>query len=318
MFMSATSMSSMGSSVQGDTGTADSPKETQTRSCSNAADPVRPRMDTPATFSVGSNSGRVELTLTGINVAQDLGPGGTPNIVSMQAFASNNVVVRPTVTYGGSGSTAVLSFEVRPGSMGDADMKIVLQDGCNGVEVAFRIKVTADVQDCVVEWSEWSCCSQTCRSDVFSSQGVRTRGNYVKTEPKDGGRACPALREERQRCGNTPCPVNCEAMWNEWSPCSSTCGEGTRTRTANVIKVPAYGGAACGTLSPQQEICQASVPCATNAQVGTAMVAVNSCVPLSCVDCLNNAGCDYDRVERRCANLGMVNQFNIALSVYNC
>jgi hypothetical protein len=308
---------SMGSSSSMNAGAGgSSPMETQRRACNTNVEPARPVMNTPAPMTVSSNAGTVEMTLTGIKVASDLGPGGTSAGVRMTAVSSSSAVIRPTVRYGGSGSSGVLSFEVVAGRSGKADVEIEVQDECNVINMRFPITVTADMTDCKVAWSEWTCCSQSCRpsTDPFG-QGVRTRGTYVQVEPKDGGRACPAPREERQRCGSEVCPVNCEASWNEWSPCSATCGEGTKTRSANVVVAGTDGGASCGALSPQQELCRSGVPCASTAQ---SAVVVNKCDQLPCTTCLGTAGCDYDIMERRCAPQGQVNGQAIAISLYQC
>jgi len=40
--------------------------------------------------------------------------------------------------------------------------------------------------------------------------------------------------------------VNCEVEdWSSWSECSTTCGDGTRTRERKVVQEPENGGAAC-------------------------------------------------------------------------
>ena len=41
-------------------------------------------------------------------------------------------------------------------------------------------------------------------------------------------------------------PVDCKVgEWMAWGECSATCGDGTRTRTREVVQQPEYGGTEC-------------------------------------------------------------------------
>ena len=48
--------------------------------------------------------------------------------------------------------------------------------------------------------------------------------------------------------------VDCEWDWAAWSACSTTCGQGTRTRTAHSFEGPFYAGMPCE--SSETENCQ--------------------------------------------------------------
>ena len=57
--------------------------------------------------------------------------------------------------------------------------------------------------------------------------------------------------EKVQICTD-PCNIDCqysEAGWSSWSPCSVSCGQGQRTRTRIIVRVPQDEGRQCGHLN---------------------------------------------------------------------
>ena len=51
-------------------------------------------------------------------------------------------------------------------------------------------------------------------------------------------------------------PGDCQvSQWNDWSNCSVTCGNGTKTRARQVVREPKNGGATCPDLK-ETDVCK--------------------------------------------------------------
>jgi len=108
--------------------------------------------------------------------------------------------------------------------------------------------------DCEISWGEWSACSQGCGG------GTRFRTATITTPPTDGGKVCPALRED-ERCNIFPCPVDCKVSdWSPWTECSASCGGGKAFRYRRVDQQPKAGGLACPILSLWRDCAVAPCP----------------------------------------------------------
>jgi hypothetical protein len=86
----------------------------------------------------------------------------------------------------------------------------------------------------VVSSDGWSDCSAKC--DV----GTQERKRIVVTQPLNGGKECPALKETRD-CTNTDCSSKCKSLvgaWSAFGPCSAECGDGTQVRTRTITPNP--------------------------------------------------------------------------------
>ena len=95
--------------------------------------------------------------------------------------------------------------------------------------------------DCEVgAWSGWTKCSAECAG------GIQTRNREAITDPAHGGKACPALFEQRE-CNTDPCPIDCAVSeWSKWSKCTKECGYmGVQNRRRTVTTQPAHGGKPC-------------------------------------------------------------------------
>merc|ERR1712179_237474 len=98
--------------------------------------------------------------------------------------------------------------------------------------------------DCKVgDWKPWNQCSVTC------GNGTKTRSREVVQEPGYRGTECPIL-EETQMCNTEKCPVDCKV--GDWKQCSATCGNGTKTRSREVVQEPENGGTECPILEETQ------------------------------------------------------------------
>ncbi|XP_077053664.1 adhesion G protein-coupled receptor B1-like [Siphateles boraxobius] len=88
------------------------------------------------------------------------------------------------------------------------------------------------------EWAPWSLCSSTC------GRGYRDRVRTCK-QPRNGGEPCRGPTKQTKFCNIAVCPV--DGSWNDWSawtPCSSSCSNGTMQRTRE-CNGPSYGGSEC-------------------------------------------------------------------------
>merc|ERR1740123_2400147 len=101
--------------------------------------------------------------------------------------------------------------------------------------------------DCLMSaWSGWSKCTKDCES------GVETKTRSVLTKPKNGGKGCDAVQEERP-CNTGSCDRDCTLeAWSEWTPCSTACGGGDHSRARKVV-IPIRGQGKCPKkMSPER------------------------------------------------------------------
>ncbi|XP_033101716.1 spondin-1-like [Anneissia japonica] len=97
------------------------------------------------------------------------------------------------------------------------------------------------IVDCMMsEWGPWSECSKTC------GKGRMSRSRMVKLKPRNGGEKC-GKRKEKKTCNLAACSRDCKlSKWSKWSECSSTCGNGMKIRTRQVIEEQTGDGDPCG------------------------------------------------------------------------
>jgi hypothetical protein len=96
--------------------------------------------------------------------------------------------------------------------------------------------------DCIVaSWNAWGECTQSCQTGASTGSQTRTR---THTEPKYGGKLCPSTFDSRN-CNEFYCPVDCsEGAWGSWTPCTLSCGGGTKNRERTFVQ-PTFGGVEC-------------------------------------------------------------------------
>ncbi|CAG5105606.1 Oidioi.mRNA.OKI2018_I69.chr1.g2281.t1.cds [Oikopleura dioica] len=102
------------------------------------------------------------------------------------------------------------------------------------------------------DWSRWSSCSATCGGG--SSQ--RSRACNVPGK-------CNGLSTQRKDCNEESCPVPSSwKSWSNWSPCSASCGGGSRSRSRSC------SGNSCSGKGVDSESCN-TFECATLEPWGT-------------------------------------------------
>lgn len=98
------------------------------------------------------------------------------------------------------------------------------------------------------EWGSWGSCSATCGG------GTRVRTRAYTAQPHAGGAPCNfEFTRDKETCSATPCPMDCTfGDWQEWGPCSASCGTGARKRVkafavSFIDGKGKHGGKDCGT-----------------------------------------------------------------------
>ncbi|CAK8671664.1 unnamed protein product [Clavelina lepadiformis] len=123
---------------------------------------------------------------------------------------------------------------------------------CVGLSTENR---TCNTQCCPVdcEWGPWgnfSTCLVTCDG------GTKMRSRNITKHANCGGINCSGSTMELQECNAQCCPIDCVwNIWEEWSECSKTCGQGLRKRQRTVKTASICGGVDCVDNSAQEETC---------------------------------------------------------------
>jgi len=125
--------------------------------------------------------------------------------------------------------------------------------GLKSVRGSLLAKAKPDlmVSDCEVGNWVVGPCSKPCddsnpnnNPDAYGGWTTLTR-EVVSKNTKLYGQACPAL-SMRMRCGQFPCPKNCEmGPWSGWSKCTAECGGGVQSKSRAVTRDPENGGTSC-------------------------------------------------------------------------
>jgi hypothetical protein len=115
-------------------------------------------------------------------------------------------------------------------------------------------------EPCQVKWSNWSQCTVTCNG------GHQHRQARVVRRALWGGAACPALHENAP-CNGFKCPpVDCKlTAWTPFTPCTASCGGGTRTRSRKLV-ASAKNAGTCPKDFQQVQRCSGH-PCAIDCKI---------------------------------------------------
>ncbi|XP_069772736.1 hemicentin-1-like [Narcine bancroftii] len=115
-----------------------------------------------------------------------------------------------------------------------------------------RIALTVQVNGNWASWSPWKPCSRTCGG----GQSKRHR-SCSNPRPANGGKVCLGPDIQMQRCGTDRCPVNgAWSAWQQWSECSSSCGQGKQLRHRRCNSPPPKGkGRSCPGKSFESASC---------------------------------------------------------------
>ncbi|CAL8085556.1 unnamed protein product [Calicophoron daubneyi] len=129
------------------------------------------------------------------------------------------------------------------------------------------------------EWSPWSKCTATC-GFTEKSQYRACLGAWSSRRAEPSVRAalassCASIKRASEGVNTTECRFrrfcpNVNGAWGEWTmftPCSATCGTGTRRRTRECNRPPPQGtGLYCQGIDSQEILCDGPVPCPQRGQ----------------------------------------------------
>ena len=110
-------------------------------------------------------------------------------------------------------------------------------------------------------WSNFTLCTRSCGNGTK----IRTR-NCTNPVPRYRGLNCTRLgpQKEMRYCNQHPCPIDGGyTAWSEFSECSRSCGNGTKTRRRNCTNPsPKFGGKNCSRFGAAEDRLDCSLrPC---------------------------------------------------------
>ena len=177
--------------------------------------------------------------------------------------------------------------------------RLIVQEPVNGgspcagnVEELYQCNRHDCPIDC--EWGnfgEWTSCSKTC------GEGEKYRERTKLKTAQHGGVECSGLGTEYTPCDNGGCPKDC--IWGEfdqWTPCSKSCGGGVQSRTRSKSQEAENGGTPC---------------------IGESMEE-NACNTQGCpVDCIWNSFGEWSSCSQSCGEGEKLRQRTIEISAEN-
>jgi hypothetical protein len=181
-----------------------------------------------------------------IDPAAEFGPPG-PRLMRRAEHRDHHAALfaQPAA---GTGSTS--STTTRPTTTSSKTTSSTTKSSTTGSSTKTTSKATP--QDCRWDkWSDWSACTKSC------ARGTRTRTRQVAQQLANGGKDCKGRSQNMESCNEQSCPVDCVwGDWNKWSSCSSSCGNGTATRSRKVRKAAVGTGKACLGLTYEEGLCK--------------------------------------------------------------
>ncbi|XP_052084658.1 coadhesin-like isoform X2 [Mytilus californianus] len=125
---------------------------------------------------------------------------------------------------------------------------------CNGNTLDLD---TCNTHECPIdgnwsEWSSWDTCSETCNG------GIQDRNRKCDAPlPSNGGLYCNGKTIESRACNNENCKIDGQwSAWQEWQPCNTTCGNGSKHRIRKCDSPsPYFGGSECIGLDIDIQAC---------------------------------------------------------------
>lgn len=114
---------------------------------------------------------------------------------------------------------------------------------CSGTTIESKECIRSDCkfksQDCVFgDWHDWTECK--------SKTDQKTRVRVIKVAPRYDGKGCYGGTSETEPCSWKETPKPCEFTdWQDWVPCSRTCGGGVRTRARQISSKASDNGEPC-------------------------------------------------------------------------
>ncbi|XP_071138996.1 A disintegrin and metalloproteinase with thrombospondin motifs adt-1-like isoform X2 [Mytilus edulis] len=116
---------------------------------------------------------------------------------------------------------------------------------------------TCNTHECPIdgewsEWSSWDICSVTCNG------GVQDRNRKCDhPPPSNGGMYCNGTTIESRSCNIVSCEIDGQwSAWQEWQPCNTTCGNGSKHRIRKCDSPsPYFGGSECMGLDFDIQTC---------------------------------------------------------------
>ncbi|CAG2194239.1 Hemicentin-1,Neurotrypsin,Scavenger receptor cysteine-rich domain superfamily protein,Coadhesin,Adhesion G protein-coupled receptor B3,Thrombospondin-2,Thrombospondin-1,Mucin-like protein,Scavenger receptor cysteine-rich type 1 protein M160,Scavenger receptor cysteine-rich type 1 protein M130,A disintegrin and metalloproteinase with thrombospondin motifs adt-1,Adhesion G protein-coupled receptor B1,Deleted in malignant brain tumors 1 protein [Mytilus edulis] len=116
---------------------------------------------------------------------------------------------------------------------------------------------TCNTHECPIdgewsEWSSWDICSVTCNG------GVQDRHRKCDhPQPSNGGMYCNGTTIESRSCNIVSCEIDGQwSAWQEWQPCNTTCGNGSKHRIRKCDSPsPYFGGSECMGLDFDIQTC---------------------------------------------------------------